>query len=67
MKKHIRERLEFIKEKLDKDGSINRKDISDKFEVSEITAATDLKSFRNLNPDYIVYNYSKKVWERALH
>lgn len=66
MKKHVRERLEFIKNKLDNEGTINRSDIMLEFEVSEMTAAVDLKNFRSMHPDYIEYDYAVKTWKKRL-
>lgn len=64
MKKHIRQRQEFIKKKLDKDGFINRADIVAQFEVSDMTAANDLRDFRSLWPNYIKYDYQEKKWKK---
>lgn len=66
MKKHIRERQEFIKKTLDTKGTINRADITIKFEVSDATSANDLAFFIKNNKDYIVYDFSEKTYKKCL-
>lgn len=65
MKKHIRQRQDFIKKTINKKGSINRKDIVEEFEVSYITAANDIKYFKLMNPNFIEYCFKQKTYKKV--
>jgi hypothetical protein len=60
----VRQRMNFIKEHVIQHGMINRADIMKAFEVSMPQASTDIKNFIRVNPDFLIYDLSKKTYMR---
>lgn len=56
----IDQRLEFIEFRLFWDGTLNRADLTDRFGVSAVQASTDLSLYKELAPDNLEYDASRK-------
>lgn len=57
------QRIKYIEEHLLQHKSINRENIMKKFNVSIAIASRDIKHFKALNPEKIIYNNSSKKYE----
>ena len=60
-----KERQRFIKELVDTQGHVNRKDIMSKFNVSIATASLDLTTFQKKNPGKLFYSNSRKRYFKS--
>lgn len=63
MRYHIKERLDFITEKLKKSKKINRSDLIDKFGISMVTASHDLRNYQKINGK-LEYDSAGKFYKR---
>ena len=59
------QRQEFIKEKLDERGFVNRSDIAMKFGVSISIASRDIQVFQRDNPDVMWYDLRNKNYRKV--
>jgi hypothetical protein len=58
----LKQRMDFIRERLRFVGTINRGDIVLKFGVSVPQASLDLSAFRKLHPDAMRYDLTRKTF-----
>lgn len=63
MKYAEKQRHIFIEETLELRGSINGKDLIEKFKIGSAQASRDLVKFKKLNPNAMEYNLSTKRYE----
>lgn len=56
-------RLEWIGQRLAAKGHIQRKDLMQKFDITEATASKDLNNFLRERPDLMEYNLHTKRYE----
>ena len=59
------QRQEFIKEKLEERGFVNRSDIAMKFGVSISIASRDIQIFQRDNPDVMWYDLRNKNYRKV--
>ena len=59
------QRHDFIAQRIQKPGFINRSDIMQKFGVSTPTASHDLTKFQDLHPGQMVYDATAKRYQRV--
>jgi len=59
------QRQEFIKERLDERGFVNRSDIAMKFGVSISIASRDIQIFQRDNPDVMWYDLRNKNYRKV--
>ena len=57
------QRMNFIRERLDQTGTLNRKDLAAQFRISIPQASLDIQKFIELNPQAMQYNRSLKRYE----
>ena len=62
MRWQVKQRMDFIGDKLRTCGTINRSDICLKFGVSQPQASADLTAFRKLNPKAVLYDTTRKTY-----
>lgn len=60
-----KQRMNFIRERLNETGQISRLDIVREFEISVCQASLDITAFRALHPEAATYDFSKKIWVKA--
>jgi len=58
----VKQRMEFITEKMSVVGCINRKDLMDEFQIGPAQATNDLGMWQKLNRP-LVYNMTRKRYE----
>lgn len=58
----MKQRMDFVRERLRFVGTINRRDLVEKFDMSSPQASADLKTFRRLNRGWMRYDKSKKTF-----
>ena len=63
MRWQVEQRMDFIAETLQSKGHINRKDLMDKFGISTPQASNDLRTYKDLLPEFITYNTKSKRYE----
>jgi predicted DNA-binding transcriptional regulator YafY len=61
----VEARLEFIERKLYWEGTANRRDLIEKFSVSEQQASSDLTRYQEMAPDNLVYDKSGKTYRTS--
>ena len=60
------QRLTFIDKTLATQGYINRSDLTDRFRITAVTAAKDIKLYNSLTPQVnAVYSFGAKRYERT--
>ena len=65
MKWAEQQRHEFISDKIKESGTIQRKDLIEKFKISMPQASIDLRKWQEKNPCAIQYSLKNKRYERV--
>lgn len=65
MKWALRQRLDFIRQCLERQGQVNRADLVRQFEISRVQASIDLQRFLKLHPGAMTYDASRKAYMRG--
>jgi hypothetical protein len=60
-----RERMEWIKNRIETMGRVNRREIRNAFDVSQATASKDLQTFQLMHPGMIVYDVHRKHYRKV--
>lgn len=66
MRWEIEKRLEFIESRLYWEGTVNRKNITERFGISVPQASADLKKYQEIAPENIQYDNQKKQYLASL-